>query len=318
MRYRPLVVSVLLLGILVGAGLNSARRRSPVSRPAPASTPDPSRPIDSVTPHRGLEEASSIVEVHTAAPVPTRRTTNVVVRVRDLFGRVAVGTGVGFGFGDEGWDAWHQTDWEGGASHVVDFNPGESDRSWIRVQCGDALIKVARREGRVEIEFPHADSTFGELAIQPAGWHGARIRLTGEKNWSISNATDSDLGQRFLFVTPGEYEITDDYESETVIGRMRVVANQRSTYRISGRGAIQVTLIKEPHAKVSGKEEWVRVRGLSALASFGEGVTLPIYGVGRTFFGLEPGLYEVSVCGGETLHYVELRGGEIAAVNLSP
>ena len=320
-RICRLVLLTVLLGIVAVTISYSGRGRGSVLAPSANAQ----RERKHVSQDKELEITNSIKErinpvvSQTVLPGPAKRRTHISVRVRDLFGKSVVAANVRIGFGADMWNhtpLFTTTDQEGIASREVGYDP-EINQAGIRVQCGDALIKIPRREGKVEIEFPSVNSNFGEVDIQPPGWHGAGIRLQGTKHWAGADATDADFGQRFLFVTTGDYEITDNNSGDAVIGRIQVTAHQRSTFRIQARSALRVAVTAVPQADNPTGRALFTIRGVTQQASYPEGCEFAVYGPDtRSFYGLEPGLYEIVSVSGRVLRSIELRGGEISAVSL--
>jgi hypothetical protein len=272
--------------------------------PVVLSTGVTSKTVPGSTPHE------------TPAEVPSRPKPEATLefRVLDIFGvpvkeaglSFGVGGGIGMDKGDEGRNRWKLYDIKGG----------------VHVTCGDYDVTHPLGPGANEILVPGPEgSRFGEIAVLPAGWDEVRIRLKGKKEWNSPTARDPELGQRFLFVLPGEHEVSDC--AGQVAGSVLVTTGRRSSFALNRFAALKLEvewLNSEPRPFPT----WVpvNVRGITPGSSFPEGRKLLVKGafsgMRLSEFGLLPGTYEVSSeskppAFQETL---QLKGGEIRLLKI--
>ena len=193
--------------------------------------------------------------------------------------------------------------------------------SSVHVLCGDLNSTHTVQPGENVIPLDHG-STFGEVAIHPADWDKVRIRLVGTDTPKRPTSMDPQIGRRFLFVSPGTYEVLD--HGEFVAGRVEVVAGKRSTFTLTRLAGIklEVAFSNEAEGKRVPKSLPIRLRGLSPGASHESGYRILVmtghYQRMYVETGLVPGTYEVTSeeLSPRFLEVVDVRGGEVRTVRI--
>ena len=192
----------------------------------------------------------------------------------------------------------------------------------VQVLCGDLNSTHPLQPGENVIPLRHG-SEFGEVAVQPADWEKVRIRRVGQAaNWRLPSGMDPQIGRRFLFVTPGTYEISD--HGEFVAGRVEVVAGGRATFTLSRLAGIklEVAFTNESDERKPPKMLPIRIRGLSEDASYPRGfrISMVVGNRQRMYVesGLVPGTYEVTSeeLNPHFLQVVDVKGGEVRTVRI--
>jgi hypothetical protein len=167
----------------------------------------------------------------------------------------------------------------------------------IRILCGDLNTSHQLSPGDNLIQLPHG-TEFGELAIKPAEWEKVQIRLKGGPGWRNPTGMDPEIGRRFLFLNPGEYEISD--HKGFVAGTAVVVGGRRTTFTLTRLGAIKldVSFTNESKEKRAPVMLPVEIRGVTPNASHPNGyrISLMTRNNQRTYVesGLNPGTYQVT------------------------
>lgn len=189
----------------------------------------------------------------------------------------------------------------------------------IRILCGDLDSSHQLNPGDNLVQLTHGNE-FGELAIKPAEWEKVQIRPKGNTGWKNPTGVDPGIGRRFLFLTPGEYEVSD--HKGFVAGTAVVVAGRRTPFTLTRLGAIRLDLSFVVNPEPIPPWVPIKIRGITVGASHPEGYGILMMTKNNQWsyvqHGLEPGGYEVTVdeatCRfAETLY---LKGGEVRRVDV--
>jgi hypothetical protein len=270
---------------------------SPASEDAPPPSPSSPSPVTAATP-----------------PAVNSQPATLSFRVSDVFGWDIKNPGLniilsrGAGGGDR----------EADGSLKLRLYGAEAN---IQVLCGDLTSTHLLRAGENVVPLAHG-TEFGEVAILPADWEKVRIRPLGTSNWRLPSSLDPHIGRRFLFVTPGAYEVSD--HGDFIAGRVDVVGGRRSMFTLTRLAGIkiEVAFSNESEDKRAPKTLGVTIRGVSDGASHPNGyrILLMTGNSQRKYVetGLVPGTYEVASPDlmPQFTQTMAVQGGEVRPVRI--
>ena len=255
----------------LGAQEVTASSAAPAAESPVAKEPSP--PVSAATPESS-PPSSALVIIHVADVYG--------IEVKEPGLSVIAGSG-GLGF-------------DGKDDRITKFRIYGADAR-IQILCGDLDSSHQLNPGDNLIQLSHGNG-FGELAIKPAEWEKVQVRLKGDSRWKNPTGVDPAIGRRFLFLNPGEYEVSD--HKGFVAGTALVVGGRRTTFTLTRLGAIklEVSFTNESKEKRAPTTLAVEIRGISPNASHPNGyrILLMTRNNQRTFVesGLEPGTYHVT------------------------